>query len=479
MYARNLIPAIEAIGSRVAGRALNFRAGPRATLKAVIAAAMVALFPAAAEAVPAFAQQTGQPCTSCHVGAFGPQLTPFGRSFKIGGYTEAGGELKPQIPLALMFLGSYSNTTKGQGTPAANNYGANGNFAMDQISIFLAGRINDYAGAMIQGTFDGIGSAFFLDNTDLRFTAPFTVHDTELRLGLDVNNGPTVQDPYNSTYAWGYPFVASALVPTPTAQPLLAGGLIGNSVGATVYAWYNRALYLEGGLYNTYGPSLLSWTGQAYGPGSTANPAPYLRAAYEWNWNGQSAHIGGIFLHSNINPAYAPFSSTGSLGHDNYTDYAVDGGYQFLGNGTHVVSLDAIVDHENGNLVGSFNSGAASQAGNSLNQVRATATYYYKQTYGLTGSWQKTWGSADPLLFPSQPLSGSANGKPNSNAFIIEADWVPFGKADSWAGPFVNLKLGAQYTIYTQFNGGASNYDGFGRNASDNNTLYVFAWLIF
>jgi hypothetical protein len=30
-------------------------------------------------------------------------------------------------------------------------------------------------------------------------------------------------------------------------------------------------------------------------------------------------------------------------------------------------------------------------------------------------------------------LSGSANGKPNSNEFILEADWVPFGKADSWA----------------------------------------------
>ena len=59
----------------------------------------------------------------------------------------------------------------------------------------------------------------------------------------------------------------------------------------------------------------------------------------------------------------------------------------------------------------------------------------------------------------------SANGKPNSNAFIIEADWVPFGKADSWMAPWANLKLGIQYTIYTQFNGGNKNYDGFGRNA--------------
>lgn len=440
---------------------------------------LVAFSPGLARAIPSFAQQTGQPCTACHIGAFGPQLTAFGRAFKIGGYTQTGGDAATPIPISLMLLGSYSNTTKGQGGPAANNYGDNGNFAMDQISVFLGGRLNDYAGALVQGTFDGIASSFHLDNSDLRLTTPLTVYDAELRLGLDVNNGPTVQDPYNSTYAWGYPFVASALVPVPTAQPLLANGLIGNSVGATVYAWYDRSLYVEAGLYNTYGPSLLSYTGNAYGPGATTNPAPYLRAAYEWNWNGQSAHVGGIFLHSNINPAYAPFSSTGSLGHDSYTDYAIDGGYQYLGDGTNVFSLLGIVDHEHQNLTGSFNAGASSQTDNSLNQARVTATYYYQQTYGLTAAWQRTWGSANPGLFPSQPVSGSANGKPNSNAFIFEADWVPFGKSDSWGAPWVNLKLGVQYTLYTQFNGGTSNYDGFGRAASDNNTLYVFAWLIF
>ena len=32
-----------------------------------------------AEALPAFAAQTGQPCTACHIGGFGPQLTPLGR----------------------------------------------------------------------------------------------------------------------------------------------------------------------------------------------------------------------------------------------------------------------------------------------------------------------------------------------------------------------------------------------------------------
>ena len=123
--------------------------------------------PALARAVPAFTQQTGQPCTACHVDAFGPQLTPFGQAFKISRYTQTGGDGQTPVPLALMLLGSYSNTTKGQGAPAAPNYGSNGNFAMNQISVFLAGRINDYAGGFVQVTLDGIASAFYLDNTDL------------------------------------------------------------------------------------------------------------------------------------------------------------------------------------------------------------------------------------------------------------------------------------------------------------------------
>jgi len=45
--------------------------------------------------------------------------------------------------------------------------------------------------------------------------------------------------------------------------------------------------------------------------------------------------------------------------------------------------------------------------------------------------------------------------------------------------PLANLKLGIQYTIYTLLNGGPKNYDGFGRDASGNNTLFLYAWLVF
>lgn len=40
----------------------------------------------------------------------------------------------------------------------------------------------------------------------------------------------------------------------------------------------------------------------------------------------------------------------------------------------------------------------------------------------------------------------------------------------------ISVKISLQYTIYNKFNGASSNYDGFGRDASDNNTLYALVW---
>jgi hypothetical protein len=124
----------------------------------------------AARAVPSFAAQTGQPCAACHVGAFGPQLTPFGRTFKIGGYTQQGGDgLAAQIPLSAMVLGSFTSTS--QRYPAGTqpqHYDTNNNPALDQISIFLAGRISDTAGGFVQGTYSDVNNAFHLDQVDVR-----------------------------------------------------------------------------------------------------------------------------------------------------------------------------------------------------------------------------------------------------------------------------------------------------------------------
>src|SRR5438045_5542438 len=49
----------------------------------------------ASQALPSFARQTGQPCGACHTDF--PGLTPFGRRFKIGGYTLGGGKYRTTL----------------------------------------------------------------------------------------------------------------------------------------------------------------------------------------------------------------------------------------------------------------------------------------------------------------------------------------------------------------------------------------------
>jgi len=45
--------------------------------------------------------------------------------------------------------------------------------------------------------------------------------------------------------------------------------------------------------------------------------------------------------------------------------------------------------------------------------------------------------------------------------------------------PWQNLRFQFQYVAYSKFNGASRNYDGAGRNASDNNTLYFLTWVLF
>ena len=218
-------------------------------LLAAMAGAMAGLLASdpPAQAIPNFAAQTGQPCTACHIGGYGPQLTPLGRAFKIGGYTQRGGEGWPSyVPLSAMVLTSFTNTgSKVPDDQITPHYGANNNFALDQISAFLGGGIGEHTGGFVQFTYSNIPNASKLDNTDLRpYTTTFDVGGNELRIGTTVNNNPTVQDPYNSTFAWGFPYVQSGLAPTPAASPVLASGFNNNSIGYTVYAWYDHSLYL-------------------------------------------------------------------------------------------------------------------------------------------------------------------------------------------------------------------------------------------
>jgi hypothetical protein len=71
-----------------------------------------------AQAIPAFNRQTGQNSVACHAGGQFPELTPYGRCFKMLGYTIG----ERSIPLSAMAVASVSrvaNTSKSD-DPAAD-----------------------------------------------------------------------------------------------------------------------------------------------------------------------------------------------------------------------------------------------------------------------------------------------------------------------------------------------------------------------
>src|ERR1700737_4384199 len=63
-----------------------------AAVMGVLAVFLTVSFAPPAKALPSFARQPGQPCGPCHTDF--PALTPFGRRFKLLGYTTGGGEFR-------------------------------------------------------------------------------------------------------------------------------------------------------------------------------------------------------------------------------------------------------------------------------------------------------------------------------------------------------------------------------------------------
>lgn len=440
-----------------------------------------------AGAVPAFAVQTGQPCQACHVGGFGPQLTPFGREFKMRGYTQRANSFN--IPISAMAVASFVRTEKDQPGPPPHNYAPNDNASLDQFSLFVAGGLGQHLGAFIQTTYDGVAKAWHWDNLDLRATTNATILKQDMVLGASLNNAPTVQDAWNTTPAWGYPYTASGLAPGPATAPLLNGALAQTSLGVTTYAWINSKYYVEVGAYGSPGASSLTHLGvDPTGPGNIEGLAPYGRIAYQTMVKEGTLEVGAFAFQAKIHPGLD--TSTGLT--DLYTDLGVDGSYIKTLANSDVVTLNARYLHEQQTLNATCALAApapaaaagittqaeivapvpAGCASNDLNDLRADVSYYWRNKVGVTVAAFDTFGSANPLLY-----AGNRTAKPDSSGLMFQIDGTPWGAGGSPLGARFNIRVGLQYTLYTGFNGAGSNWDGAGSNASDNNTLRVFTWL--
>ena len=207
---------------------------------------LLALAPMDAQALPAFARQTGQNCVACHAGGQFPELTPYGRMFKLTGYTIG----KRALPVSMM--GVLTATKQKVNDPAVGRT-QDGSLIFNTGSIFLAGKVTDNIGGFAQVTYNNYDSQdpntgawaghSGSDNLDLRYADHLIDANRDLVYGFTLHNNPGMQDVFNSAPAWGYGVVPGSTGVGAGMSPQLDGGLGQQVAGIGAYAYWNKTVY--------------------------------------------------------------------------------------------------------------------------------------------------------------------------------------------------------------------------------------------
>jgi hypothetical protein len=418
------------------------------------------------QAVPSFSRQTGLACNVCHSNP--PELTSFGRTFKLNGYTltdvSANSTIESKdlkinryFPISVMLL--LADTSVKTDVPGTQNSSAE---FPQALSLFLAGEFAPHFGGQVQATYSHQSDHFTLDNTDLRYANHTTLHSKDLLYGITLNNAPTVEDVWNSTPIWGYPWLSPNNAPSPGAKPIILGALAQDVVGAGAYAMWNEHLYAGVTVYRSEhvsGAQPPTGTNFAF---NIQGVAPYWRLAWQQTWGLNYIEVGTFGIHVSS----VPMAITGL--HDNYSDPTLDLQYE-RPFGVNLLTAHFSYTHEMSDLHATFGAGTADNVSHHLNTLRADANFHLRSRYLFTLAGFSTTGNRDAKLFAPFPVTGSATGSPNSSGYITQIGY--------W--PKQNIEVSGAYTGYTKFNGASHNYDGSGRDASANNSVYVALWLNF
>jgi hypothetical protein len=480
---------------------------PGGWLGAVLAlfAVFAGLLPVSASALPLFARQTGQNCVACHAGGQFPELTPYGRLFKMTGYTIG----ERTIPLSAMAVLSHSRVADtSRSDDAGSDFQKNGKAIFATGSVFLGGKVSDNLGAFAQFTYDpyaiqnadgSFSGHTAADNVDLRYADRYIDLKRDFIFGVSVNNNPSVSDPWNTAAAW----MQYVPVPSPTSSRFIDGNAPypgyaagGNIAGVTVYGFWNRTIYAELGAYGTSRGALsFMHAGLANADVTKLKGLnPYWRLAWNHEWGPHNLMIGTAGMTAKIYDD--PLNTSDASTVHRTRDLSIDAQYQYLLD-PHTVTAQAVYmrsRHRYPDFLGGQPAAFVDELGNSLantnsedttNLFRAKLTYTWQARYGgsigffnLTGTTntanQTSGFSPDTLTVtsdpgaavPSQRVGGSLTGNPATRGMTFEAFWTPVQY----------MRIGAQYTAYSRYNGAADNYDGFGRNARDNNSLFLYLW---
>ena len=466
------------------------------TLGLAAAAAWIGLS-APAQAVPVFARQTGHNCQACHTSP--PELTAYGREFKLNGYTF--GVAQP-FPIAFGVMASVESVGDNVDHSTGGKVCPNCNEAhVDQASLYFGGRITENLGLFGQWTTapNGGGTGPWSsaeDNTDIRYVNRFSSTGTgedDTVVGLDMNNNLTMEDAWNTVPTWQFPgwFANSQSGFAPVAAPIIDGALGQRAIGIGGYIWWKKTIYAQiseyqkpwgafSWLVNGSGNGQCPGSGQVYAGCSSPSDVlahwnPYYRVAYSHDWDYSSIMVGsfGLIAKTYWDAAYQTpgsieqgLSNSSANATSTRRDIAVDAQYQYNRNEPWIYTIAGSYIHESASLNPLYENNLATNTSNSLNEFKLRGTVYYERTYGASLAFTNLTGSTDPLLYGSGTAGQSFTGNPASRYWDLELDYVPLQ----------NMKFLLHYTAYTKLNGSSGNFDGYGNNATGQNTLILGIW---
>jgi hypothetical protein len=430
------------------------------------AAALVLLSVSDAYAVPSFGRQMGMECSGCHT-VF-PELNSFGRQFKLRGFTLGNALDDKNFPLNLpVSAGAVISRTSAKNTEGVDPevFPRDRDTVLQTAGLYYAGRIAGNFGALVQYNYSGIEHKSEIEMADIRYANSTTLgNGKELIFGVTVNNNPTISDIFSSTPMWSFPHLMSEVALMPNATTLVDNSLLAQVGGVGLYGYWNDLLYGEIALYRRADKGLMRPFSSGVDTEAVIDGyAPYWRLALQRESGAHGWMIGTYGMTANLFPD--PATPAGPT--DRFRDIALDGQYHY-GTGVHLVSTHATWIREKQNWDASF-PGTTSNASDTLNTFRADVHYFYNRRWGGGVQYFSTWGDSDQRYNNGYAVMGSAAGSPETKGWMFDLNYLPLQ----------NIKLGVRYTLYDKFNGASTNYDGLGRNAKDNNTLFLYGWLMF
>lgn len=231
-----------------------------------VAAIMTFSFASESQAVPAFARQTGNACTTCHFQQF-PLLNAFGRAFVRGGYTMVGGQsliegddlsIPSTLNASLITQIKYVKTN-GTASPAAGTNNGEIKFP-NEAALFLGGRVGEHIGYVLESQIGDAGANGFTN-----FKMPFGFDAGVAHLEV----APFTTDGFGPSYGFELLNTGAVRQPRPTEHrsDVSAQQYVGMTGAATGFAFVasnemgfvNATLYVPGTESADMGTSFLNY----------------------------------------------------------------------------------------------------------------------------------------------------------------------------------------------------------------------------